>query len=74
MWYKKDFSSEMSELSTENEGILHVIQDSTSGDMQKSLTEMLQLDSVHGYSESIGSTVKCLLFMALLFCISYPRI
>ena len=55
MWYKKDFSSEMSELSTENEGILHVIQDNTSGDTQKTLAEMLQLDSVHGYSESIGS-------------------
>ena len=54
MWYRQDFSSEQETFTAEHEGILHVVEGNTSGPTQMALRDMLQLDKVHGYSESIG--------------------
>lgn len=54
MWYRRDFSSEQETFTAEHEGILHVVEGNTSGPTQEALRDMLQLDKVHGYSESIG--------------------
>lgn len=57
MWYRQDFSSEQEIFTAENEGILHVVEGNTTGSTQAALKEMLQMDKVHGYSESIGKLV-----------------
>lgn len=54
MWYRQDFSSEQEVFTAEHEGILHVVEGNTTGSTQVALKEMLQMDKVHGYSESIG--------------------
>lgn len=54
MWYRQDFSSEQEIFTAEHEGILHVVEGNTTGSTQAALKEMLQMDKVHGYSESIG--------------------
>ncbi|XP_062609221.1 zinc finger FYVE domain-containing protein 26-like [Saccostrea cucullata] len=55
MWYRHDFSSEQETFTAEHEGVLHVVEGHTTGSTQTVLREMLQMDKVHGYSESIDT-------------------
>ncbi|KAK3093553.1 hypothetical protein FSP39_017239 [Pinctada imbricata] len=54
MSYKNDFSTEMEDFSAENEGILRVVLENTSGDLHTSLEAMLRLDESSNQPENIS--------------------
>lgn len=57
MWYRQDFSSEQEVFIVEYEGIFYVVEGNIMGLIQVVLKEMLQMDKVYGYLESIGKLV-----------------
>lgn len=57
MWYRYDFSSEQEVFIVEYEGIFYVVEGNIIGLIQVVFKEMLQMDKVYGYSESIGQLV-----------------